>query len=410
MPELKRKKVEELCLHLSDLDRIDPLVRGMLLKDKVDLERGPIRVDPSKVDAAGVGFLCDTLTAAILCDVIRSNDRKLRQPVTRVYLKRADAWAQLSSDLVLTEVENGKVRLNWSVFTSQIERVDTVPLPLQTVEVGDHDLVELVEANNLSGFRSDQIRWEAQRDEETEGISELSDETVRLLKRIANGVDKVKEERRVSIPYLSWKDHKAKWRNCDQCSLCTKRRRNVVLARGSLPCDIVFIGEAPGESEDSTGLPFNGPAGGELDKIVESALELWQVPGTEGAGYNSVRWVFTNLVCCIPRGPDQKKAEQPDHDDILACQERLAEFVRLADGKKGGNIKVIVRVGRVADDYLDPEYKHSCRFHRTIPQVSIVHPSSILRAKDNAKSGLRMRASVVIRDAVEKYVFPQTEE
>lgn len=44
---------------------------------------------------------------------------------------------------------------------------------------------------------------------------------------------------------MNYRDHRAKWNNCTACSLC-ERRRHVVLYRGDLPCDVLFIGEAPG--------------------------------------------------------------------------------------------------------------------------------------------------------------------
>ena len=42
----------------------------------------------------------------------------------------------------------------------------------------------------------------------------------------------------------SWKRFKAHWENCDQCELCSVRK-NIVLAKGKIPCDVLFVGEAP---------------------------------------------------------------------------------------------------------------------------------------------------------------------
>ena len=55
-----------------------------------------------------------------------------------------------------------------------------------------------------------------------------------------------------------------------------------VLYRGKVPCHVLFVGEAPGQSEDSVGRPFEGPAGGKLDQIVERALA--QAPDPPGGG------------------------------------------------------------------------------------------------------------------------------
>lgn len=43
-----------------------------------------------------------------------------------------------------------------------------------------------------------------------------------------------------------------------------------VIGEGSLTADIMFIGEAPGESEAKSGRPFVGPAGRVLDGLLES--------------------------------------------------------------------------------------------------------------------------------------------
>ena len=62
----------------------------------------------------------------------------------------------------------------------------------------------------------------------------------------------------------SFQQHREKWRDCQSC-LLNKCRNRVVMARGKLPSPILFIGEAPGESENVVGLPFVGPAGRLLD-------------------------------------------------------------------------------------------------------------------------------------------------
>lgn len=43
----------------------------------------------------------------------------------------------------------------------------------------------------------------------------------------------------------SWSQHVANWKGCTRCPLHLTRK-NVVLARGKLPCEVLFLGEAPG--------------------------------------------------------------------------------------------------------------------------------------------------------------------
>jgi DNA polymerase len=56
---------------------------------------------------------------------------------------------------------------------------------------------------------------------------------------------------------------------CTKCEL-SKIRTKVVFGNGPHPCDLMLIGEAPGEQEDLQGLPFVGKAGQLLTQILES--------------------------------------------------------------------------------------------------------------------------------------------
>lgn len=48
-----------------------------------------------------------------------------------------------------------------------------------------------------------------------------------------------------------------------------KNCTNVVIGKGNLNADILFVGEAPGKNEDLQGIPFVGAAGKNLDKFLE---------------------------------------------------------------------------------------------------------------------------------------------
>ncbi len=47
-----------------------------------------------------------------------------------------------------------------------------------------------------------------------------------------------------------------------------KNCKNIVIGKGNLNADILFVGEAPGRNEDEQGLPFVGAAGKNLDKLL----------------------------------------------------------------------------------------------------------------------------------------------
>lgn len=202
---------------------------------------------------------------------------------------------------------------------------------------------------------------------------------------------------RSALPVLSpWRAFVERWQNCQECNLC-ETRKNIVLARGSVPCDVLFVGEAPGESEDVLGLPFSGPAGRLLDRIVERAIggKVWFVVERDGKPNQDVpiTWAMTNLVCCIPRDEAGAKAGEPDANDVLACQPRLAEFIELC------RPRLIVAVGALATKWLGNQ---RARYGIDVPVVSITHPAAILRS-NVAQQGIAVQQCVVrIANAVEE--------
>jgi DNA polymerase len=178
-----------------------------------------------------------------------------------------------------------------------------------------------------------------------------------------------------------YQKHVEKWRNCTLCEAC-QHRKNVALVRGSIPSQVLFIGEAPGPSEDVLGRPFVGPAGKLLDQIIREAwVELDEEP----------TWAFTNLVACIPLDDNQQKFAEPSESSIKACSERLAECVRLC------RPRAIVLVGQLAQKRYDP---------KDVRSVSIVHPAAILRA-DESQRGLAVKRCVItLRQLIEDLNAP----
>ena len=151
---------------------------------------------------------------------------------------------------------------------------------------------------------------------------------------------------------MDWNEHVDKWKDCQRCPLAQQRGR-ICLARGSLPADVVFVGEAPGMSEDAIGEPFTGPAGRILDDIIARALP------------RGVSFVMTNLVACFPREAKSRGDNQPERGEILECRPRVVEFVNLA------RPRLIVRVGKLVQTYL--------AFDNSIRYCDIEHPASIIR-------------------------------
>jgi uracil-DNA glycosylase len=177
-----------------------------------------------------------------------------------------------------------------------------------------------------------------------------------------------------------WQAHVRAWGGCTRCHL-SEVRTEVVLARGDLPCHVLFVGEAPGKSEDCLGKPFVGPAGKLLDDIVEDAL-----------ADRSLRVAFTNLIACIPKDEDGDKLEPPD-ESVAACSPRLVELVRMA------RPCLLVRVGAHAQHYLSPGYRHSIRTGWSCKVLDMLHPAAILRKPAAFQTIEVQRAVVTLRNA-----------
>ena len=103
--------------------------------------------------------------------------------------------------------------------------------------------------------------------------------------------------------------------SCTKCDLC-KTRKNAVPGKGSVDAKIVFIGEAPGRSEDVKGEPFVGTAGERLTRALEEA----------GLSRNSV--YITNVVKCRP--PNNRIPNQKERD---ACREYLESELAILEPK-----------------------------------------------------------------------------
>tara|TARA_Y100000310_G_C20676659_1_gene813487 strand:+ start:132 stop:737 length:606 start_codon:yes stop_codon:yes gene_type:complete len=79
---------------------------------------------------------------------------------------------------------------------------------------------------------------------------------------------------------------------------------NLVVGKGDLNADILFVGEAPGKNEDEQGLPFVGAAGKNLDNLLKNV----------GLSLNEV--YITNILKCRPPEnrdplPEEIKANTP---------------------------------------------------------------------------------------------------
>ena len=150
----------------------------------------------------------------------------------------------------------------------------------------------------------------------------------------------------------------------DKCTRCPlyKTANKGVPGAGSATARLVCVGEAPGASEDETGLPFVGAAGQLLTKIL-AAVELTREE------------VFiTNVVKHRPPGN-----RNPTPDEIEACNPYLVRQLELIKPK------VIVAFGTFAAQTLlntktaIGKLRGEVHRYHGIPLVVTYHPAALLR-------------------------------
>ena len=148
---------------------------------------------------------------------------------------------------------------------------------------------------------------------------------------------------------------------CTRCELC-KTRTNCVFGTGNENADILFVGEAPGDNEDKTGIPFVGRAGQLLDQYLYAV----DIPR------ESV-YIANILKCRPPKNRDPLPAEED------ACIDFLRRQVKLI------NPKMIVCLGRIAAMRLiRPDYKITKEHGEWVRKgnfliTAVYHPALLLR-------------------------------
>lgn len=137
------------------------------------------------------------------------------------------------------------------------------------------------------------------------------------------------------------------------CIACPLSRRPVrIIYRGSIPCDILFIGEAAGDSERLLQEPFVGQSGELLNEIISDSIP-------------EAKCGFTNSVLCIP-ADERLKLRTPKKSEISACSVNVLKIVELVSPK------IVIGVGNSGD----ASFK---KLKLKLPYTKIIHPSAILR-------------------------------
>lgn len=182
---------------------------------------------------------------------------------------------------------------------------------------------------------------------------------------------------------VRWDELKSACENCTRCPLGATKT-NTVFGAGNPDADLMFVGEAPGEQEDQTGIPFVGRAGQLFDKFL-AAVDIKREDV----------YIANMLKCRPPKNRDPLPAEQ----DL--CIEYLREQVRLIKPR------IIVCLGRIsAMRLIKPDFKitaeHGVWFDKGQFKIcAVYHPSLLLRDPRKREDMLRdMQAIKAALDAL----------
>ena len=184
---------------------------------------------------------------------------------------------------------------------------------------------------------------------------------------------------------MTWEELENASRSCDKCPL-GKTKTNTVFGVGNKNADLMFVGEAPGESEDKSGIPFVGRAGKLLDKYLEAV------------GIDRDEVYIANILKCRPTN---NRDTLPEEKEV--CMDYLREQVRLI------RPKIIVCLGRIsAMRLIKPDFKitkeHGQWFEKgQFLMTAVYHPAALLR--DPAKK----EAMYLDMKAIASFIAEQNE-
>jgi DNA polymerase len=154
-------------------------------------------------------------------------------------------------------------------------------------------------------------------------------------------------------------------RGCTRCAELAATRQTVVFGAGNADADLMFVGEAPGATEDRLGLPFVGAAGKLLEKLLAEI------------GIARADVFIANVLKCRPPGN-----RDPQPGEIENCRPYLSRQVELIEPR------VICTLGNFSTKLLRDDPTGITRIHgqsevrligsRPVRIFPIFHPAAAL--------------------------------
>lgn len=183
--------------------------------------------------------------------------------------------------------------------------------------------------------------------------------------------------------------------DCQACPLW-KTGTQTVFGEGLKKADVMLVGEQPGDKEDLEGRPFVGPAGKLLDKALDEA------------GIARDNAYVTNVVKHFKWEARGKRRihKKPNMAEITACKPWLEAELDVVKPKA-----VVCLGSTAAQALLGRDFKVSRQRGELVDSdmaplvTATVHPSSILRAPDEAarEQGMREFTADLAKVAAELY-------
>jgi uracil-DNA glycosylase len=178
-------------------------------------------------------------------------------------------------------------------------------------------------------------------------------------------VSSAESERPASERREALKQVFAQAKGCVRCAELASTRKTVVFGSGNANAELMFVGEAPGASEDEQGVPFVGRAGKLLDQLLTEI------------GMERIEVFVCNVLKCRPPGN-----RDPLPIEIENCQEYLLRQVELIQPT------VICTLGNFSTKLLRGDPTGITRLHgqpelltlgrRTVRLYPIFHPAAAL--------------------------------
>jgi DNA polymerase len=178
---------------------------------------------------------------------------------------------------------------------------------------------------------------------------------------------------------------------CTRCKL-SSGRKNIVFGVGDPNAALVFIGEAPGSSEDQQGEPFVGDAGQLLTKMIVAM------------GWARKDVYIANILKCRPPGN-----RNPEADEIEACEPFLIQQLEAI------RPRMIVALGKFAAQFLTGKttapigaLRGTFHQYKGISVMPTYHPAYLLRSPSQ-KRVVWEDLQLVMRELERLGVSPRTD-